>query len=288
MKYRKEDVVVLDENRLQEYQAELLSVAKDVISVMDKYNLQYSLSGGSILGAIRHKGFIPWDDDVDLNVPRKSYDKLLQVFEEELGNRYYVQTPQKNPEIGIMVTQIRKRGTVARRKYDWRLSECGISIDIYIVENVFDNFIARVVQKNLSMFFSFCISAIRFYNNCHLPKELYEMEGRQPQYTKIKLILARFLKIVPLRKWISWCNYWNSACKNEYTKLVAIPTGRKHFSGEIYERNKMNIYKKVPFETELFNVPIWAEGFLEKFYGDYMEIPPVEKRERHLFLELRF
>lgn len=288
MRYRKEDIVVLDENKLREYQTEILSIAKDVIFVMDKYNLQYSLSGGSILGAIRHKGFIPWDDDIDLNIPRKSYNKLLQLFEKELGDRYYIQTPESHPEIGIMVTQIRKRGTVARRKYDWKLLECGISIDVYIVENVFDNFLARFIQRNLSMFFSFSISAIRFYNNRYLPRELFEMEKRQIQYAKSKLVLAKVLKIIPLRNWISWCDYWNSVCKNEHTKLVAIPTGRKHFSGEIYERNKMNIYKKVPFETEMFNVPIWAEGFLTRFYGDYMQIPPVEKRERHLFLELKF
>ena len=114
------------------------------------------------------------------------------------------------------------------------------------------------------------------------------MEGRKVNYSRGKMLFGRIFKIISLRKWISWCDYWNSLCKDETTELVAIPTGRKHFSGEIYKRNKMLKYKKIQFETEYFNVPIWSEGYLKFFYGNYMEMPPVEKRERHLFLELRF
>lgn len=288
MKFKKEDIVILNENSLHDYQAELLNIAKDMVAIFDKYNIRYSLSGGSILGAIRHKGFIPWDDDIDMNIPRKDYNKLLKIFDKEMGDKYYIQLPEKYPEMGLMVTQIRKKGTVARRKYDWNLDECGISIDLYIIENVFNNYVARFFQKNLSMAFSFAISAIRFYNNRKLPIELKKLEGRQLNYSKSKMIVGRVLKIIPMKKWISWCDYWNSACKDEKTKLVAIPTGRKHFAGEIYERKKMSVFKKVPFETEQFNVPVWAEGYLSTFYGDYMQLPPVEKREKHLFLELKF
>ena len=74
----------------------------------------------------------------------------------------------------------------------------------------------------------------------------------------------------------------------EKSRLVAIPTGRKHFSKEIYERSQMTEFKKLPFEDAEFNVPVWAEGYLEMFYGDYMKLPPMEKREKHLFLELKF
>lgn len=286
--FTKEDIIILDEKSLHKYQAELLKIAEDVVAVFDRNNIEYSLSGGSILGAIRHKGFIPWDDDIDINIPRSSYNRLLKIFDSQLSEKYYIQTPQKYPELGLMVTQIRKRGTVARRKYDWNISECGISIDLYVIENVFNNPIARFVQKTLSMTFSFVISAIRFYNNKDLPQELIELEGRQINYSLGKYIAGQILRIVPLKKWVSWCDYWNSICHNENSILVAIPTGRKHFLGETYERSKMAKFKKVPFESTEFNVPVWAEGFLEMFYGDYMNLPPVERREKHLFLELKF
>lgn len=288
MKYRKEDIVILDESSLRDYQAELLKITKDVVAVFEKFNLEYSLSGGSILGAIRHKGFIPWDDDVDLNITRSSYNKLLQIFDEQLGDKYYIQTPLKYPQLGLMVTQIRKKGTVARRKYDWNIDECGISIDIYILENVFDNPIARFIQKSMSMFCSFAISSIRFCNNRDLPQEIIALEGRQINYSLGKSVAGRILGVIPLKQWILWCDFWNSACHNEESRLVAIPTGRKHFSKEVYERSKMAKFRKAPFETLELNVPVWAEGYLEMFYGDYMKMPPVEKREKHLFLELRF
>jgi lipopolysaccharide cholinephosphotransferase len=288
MSLNKENIIVLDEAHLREYQMQLLKITKDVTAIMEKHGINYSLTGGSVLGAIRHKGFIPWDDDIDINIPRKDYDKLLAVFDKELGDKYYIQTPQKYPNLGLLVTQIRKKGTVARRKYDWNIEECGISIDLYIVENVFDNPVLRFFQKNISMMFSFCVSSVRTYNNRNLPSELLEQEGRKLNYQKSKMFFGRILKIIPLKNWINWCNFWFSACKSDSTKLVAVPSGRKHFSGEIYNRADMCEYKKVPFETEYFNVPVWAEEYLAQFYGDYMKIPPESEREKHLFLELKY
>ena len=100
--------------------------------------------------------------------------------------------------------------------------------------------------------------------------------------------MGRVFKIIPIDNWIKWCDYWNSACKNNNSKYVSIPSGRKHFSGEIYERTKMCKFKKAPFETEFFNIPVWSEEYLSYFYGDYMKIPPKEKREQHVFLELKY
>lgn len=290
MKYSKEDIVVLDEESIKPYQAVILKIARDIVDFFDKNGIEYSLSGGSILGAIRHKGFIPWDDDIDLNMPRKDYNKMLELFDEELGDKYYLQTPQKNPELGLMVTQIRKKGTIARRKYDWNSEKeiCGISIDIYIMENLYDNRLMRAFQQFMSMGLSFCLAAVRFYNNRGIPREIQDIEGRQFNYSKSKMLCGRFFKIIPLNKWIDWCDYWYSKCKDENSKGIVIPTGRKHFSHEMYKRSDMCIYRKVPFETGEFNVPVEAEKYLKIFYGDYMKLPPKEKREKHVFLELKY
>jgi lipopolysaccharide cholinephosphotransferase len=288
MKFKAEDIVILDDEQLRDYQLHILDMAKDVIAFFDRAHIAYSLSGGSILGAIRHKGFIPWDDDIDLNMPRKDYNRMVLLFDRYLGDRYYLQTPKTHPELGLTVVQIRKKGTIGRRKYDWNLDECGISIDLYILENVFDDPLLRFIQKNMSMALSFAVSAIRFYNNRRLPRQIQELESRQFNYAGSKRIVGGILRLIPLKYWLSWCEYWFSACKDDRSHLVAIPTGRKHFSGEIYRRADMCAFKKVPFETELFNVPVWAKGYLKKFYGDYMKIPPAEQRERHVFLELKY
>lgn len=291
MKYTKDDIIILDDSEIKLYQKELLEIIKDIVSFFEKHEIDYSLSGGSILGAIRHKGFIPWDDDIDINIPRRSYNKLLEIFETELGESYYFQTPKSNPELGLLVTQIRKKGTVARRKYDWNSPEdqCGISIDLYIVENTFDSGALRFIQKYSSLMLNFGVSAVRDFNNRNLPKEIRELEEREVNYSYVKLLFGGILRIISLKRWLLWNDKCNSWCKDEDSKFVAIPTGRKHFPNEIYKREDMSVYKKGIFEGQQLNLPIFAEDYLRIFYGeDYMNIPPKGKREKHLFLELKY
>ena len=287
--FRKEDIIILDDQQLQRYQAELLKIGKDVAQAFEDYGIEYSLSGGSILGAIRHQGFIPWDDDIDLNIPRASYDKLLEVFDQALGDKYYLQTPTMHPELGLLVTQIRKKHTVARRKYDWNSEDCGISIDLYIIENTFNNPVLRFIQKYMSLALSFALSSIREMQMQELPKEIFELEGRPLNYSGLKLAVGRFFKLIPNRYWIKWATKVNAWCRNDKSKYVAIPTGRKHFTGEIYLRENMCVFKDQAFEDTSFKVPIWAEAYLRLFYGEnYLELPPVNQREKHLFLELKY
>ncbi|MCR5294795.1 MAG: LicD family protein [Lachnospiraceae bacterium] len=290
MKYSAKDLIVLDEKNLRQYQLAVLDAAEEIIAFFDHEKIRYSLSGGSILGAVRHQGFIPWDDDIDINIPRADYNRMLRIFDRKMGDRYFLQTPKKCPELGLMVTQIRKKGTVARRKYDWNTSaeKCGISLDIYILENVFDNPVLRFIQKNIAMGFSFAVAAVRFYNNRELPPEIEAAEGRAYQFKRFKLFAGRLLRIIPLGNWIAWCDFWNSACKDPGTKRVAIPTGRKHFSKEIYRRKDMCRFRKAMFEGKSFNIPAASEKYLACFYGDYMTLPPLDKREKHVFLELSY
>ena len=76
-----EGVIHIDQKTLKKIQHVLLDMLKEVIQVFQKYDIQYSMSGGSVLGAIRHHGFIPWDDDIDLNMPRKDFEALKKVFD---------------------------------------------------------------------------------------------------------------------------------------------------------------------------------------------------------------
>ena len=263
----------------------------DVFKFFDEHGIQYSLSGGSILGAVRHKGFIPWDDDVDINIPRESYDKLVALFQtdQDFSSHYYLQSPKTHPELGLHVSQIRKKGTVARRKYDYAAKECGISIDLYIVENVFDQPIKRFFQGFTSMFLTFALASVRETKNHALMKEMFRLEGRKLNYSAGKLMVGWFFGIIPMKTWLTWLDKCNSSCKDPHTKYVSIPTGRKHFRRETYLRENMNVYKKVPFETEMVNIPVWSEEYLEMFYGkDYMVVPSADKREQHLFLELKY
>ena len=194
-----------------------------------------------------------------------------------------------HPELGLLVTQIRKKHTVARRKYDWNSEDCGISIDLYIIENTFNNPVLRFIQKYMSLALSFALSSIREIQMQELPKEIFELEGRPLNYSGLKLAVGRFFKLIPNQYWIKWATKVNAWCRNDKSKYVAIPTGRKHFTGEIYLRENMCVFKDQAFEDTSFKVPIWAEAYLRLFYGEnYLELPPVNQREKHLFLELKY
>lgn len=284
-----ENIVVLDEEQLHRYQQEILSIAKDLIRVCKDNDIKYSLSGGSVIGAVRHNGLIPWDDDIDINIPRESYKKLVRVFEKELGDKYYLQTPLTFPNLGIMVTQLRKKGTVARRKYDWNTNPCGISIDIYIVDNVFDNKLLRFVQQELSMLLSFVVSSIRTYNNRQIPKEISNLESKPLRMGILKKTVGRLFGVIPLKYWMSLADSVNGMCNNISSKYVTIPTGRQHFNNEIQKREDILNYIQVPFEDIKVNIPQNYDAYLKKLYGgSYMTVPPKEDRESHVFLELKY
>ena len=278
---------ILEGESLKKYQNEILKMTEDIIELLDENGIDYSLSGGSVLGAVRHEGFIPWDDDIDLNILRRDYQKLIDIFSHH--DKYYVQTPIQYPEIGILVTQIRKKGTVARRQFDWNVNPCGLSIDLYIVENTYDNKLFRIFHGLLSEGMSFIVSSVRTYKNRELPDEIEKLESRNIKYKTLKYIVGFICQCIPMSYWLKWTDKVNAMCKNESSKYVTNPTARKHFFGELLERNDLAKYRKQAFENHSWKIPYNYKKYLSKVYGeDYMLEPPVDKRERHAFLELDY
>lgn len=273
---------------LKNYQKEVLKIAKDLASFCDRKNIFYSLSGGSVLGAVRHGGFIPWDDDIDINMTRESYDSFIASFEKEYGDKYYVQTPVRNPELGLLVTQIRRKGTVARRKYDIDNQECGISIDIYIIENIFSNKLAFDFQKFGALFFPFLVSLNRSYKNRAISQDFEKQENRKIKYKKARKVLGKIASIIPVKFCIKESFYFFKMCKDSKSEFVSLPTGRRHINGEIFKRDEICESVLFKFEDTSFRIPADYETYLTKLYGDYMTVPNKSTRERHLFLELKY
>ena len=134
-----DEVIILSEEQLETLKKTLLTMLKDVIEVCEKNNITYSLGGGSVLGAVRHKGFIPWDDDIDLNMSREDYDKFVIAFEKEYGYKYWIHTPEKTKNYNLLFARIRLKGTALITRDDFDNEECGVPLDIFIIENTFDN-----------------------------------------------------------------------------------------------------------------------------------------------------
>lgn len=273
--------VELSDQQIKELQNELLDILRDFNSACKRNGLSFFLSGGTALGAIRHRGFIPWDDDIDLNIVRKDVPKLLDVYKKELYSKYYLHTPETNPELGLGFIRLRKKGTILKAREDYFNQECGIFIDIFIVENTYDKKVFRTVQGFLSYLTGFLLSCRNFYKN----RTIYHSLLQNNAVFSIKICVGFFLSILPVRFYTLQWNKANKMCHNNNSYYVAIPCGRKHFFGELYERERLVNTTEAEFEDLKLPISMDYNYYLSKLYGDYKTIP--KEKEKHIILEYK-
>lgn len=280
--------VHLEGDTLRKYQEILLSIVTDIIDVCECENITYQLSGGSALGAVRHGGFIPWDDDMDINILGQQHKQFVYAFTEKYPNKYWVHT-YNTPEYGLDISRIRLKKTISRTREDIDNCECGIYVDIFYMENVFDNSILRKIHGWFCMGFGLLLSCRNFYKNRNLMREFERSNPEIKKAFEFKIAVGRLLSFASVRRWAIITHGIYSLCKNNNSKYVSIPAGRKHYFGEMYLREDMVNTVKMPFEGHQWNVARGYDSYFKALYGsDYMTPPPPEKRESHVLLELKF
>lgn len=278
-------LIILNDEQLKQLQKTILSIADDIIGICEKNGINYHLTGGTALGAVRHKGFIPWDDDLDIDVARKDYEKLISLIEDEFKNKYYIHNPKNKEGYNIPSTQIRLKDTIVRGCCDANLGQCGAYIDIAIIENTFNNNVLRKIHGFISLGLGFIVSCRRFTKERNYLLNLTQGNKEAKKIFKTKIRIGRIFCFLSLRKWILIYDWWNRICKNERTKYVTVPTGRKHFFGELYEREDFYEQTRGKFEGRNWKIPKAYDKYLTKMYGNYMELPDKEHRERHVLVE---
>ena len=279
------NLIILDEKQLKQLQKVILSIADDIITICEENNIVYHLTGGSALGAIRHKGFIPWDDDLDIDVGRKDYDKLIKLIKDKYREKYYIHNPYNLEGFNIPATQIRLKGTKVRGCNDADPSQCGAYIDIAIMENTFNNKFLRGIHGTISLMLGFIVSCRRFARDKRYLLDMVKEDEEISKTFKVKIQIGKIMSFLTLRRWILIYNGWNKICKNYNSKYVTVPTGRKHFFGELYERKDFYESKTAEFEGRKWKVPKEYDKYLKHMYGDYMKIPDRDKVEKHVLLE---
>ena len=132
---------------MREVQLCSLTILKEVVRICDKHNLTYYLNYGTLLGAVRHKGFIPWDDDVDIEMPLKDYRKFLKIAPKEISEDFFIQTYKTDHNFGPMWTQVRANNTTSMplKWKNWDI-HWGIHIDIFPLVGLFNGKRAQKLQ----------------------------------------------------------------------------------------------------------------------------------------------
>ena len=264
VEYSKEVCVVSDE-LLHRIQGDLLEMMKDFAVVLKKHNIEWTLSGGSILGAIRHHGFIPWDDDIDLFMKRKEYEKFRKVFKEELGDKYDLYEPGDKDYIYNM-PQIHKKGTELISIQSPEVTKGGLFVDIFILENTYNNDFRRKIHGLKSTMLLFIDSSLRM-KACKSNILKYTDNNEQIRKEINKRANFAFLfSCNSLEKWLKITDNYFSKVKEDTDYLVC-PSGAKHFFGEIYPRSMFEGTREEKFDTEMLN-------------------PKDSEKERHIYAKI--
>lgn len=262
----------LDIKEIQSVSYEILKVIK---RICNQENLKYVLAWGTLLGAIRHKGYIPWDDDVDIMMPRPDFEKLMLYFEkhkEEL-QPYEPLNMQKNADYPYMITRIIDNRYVLEVVNE-RPCGMGIFVDIYVLDGAGKNFNEAIKKMNTTKRYPSLIFLVtRRYLHKGNTKGIVRLFLKPFVFFYVKLRGKSFFVNKLLSK-IDKTNYTHS----EYVANLEWGTMPSY---EVMKKENIEERVLVDFENEKFYAPKNYDELLTKVYGDYMTPPPVKKRIYH-------
>ena len=252
-----------------------LDILTELDRVCRKNGLRYFLAGGTLLGAVRHGGFIPWDDDVDIAMPREDYDKLPACCEKDLDGAYYFQDYRTDPAYYLPYAKIRKNDTFF---YEERFRNSGFHKGVFI--DIFP--IDYCPAPGPLCHFLYDVLAVSNRRGeidsgqAYVPYE--ELSGRIG-YAFLKLFSPE--RLIPFRERILRLSERFSDRRQRMSFF-----GAYGYPKEIYPVSWYGDGKMLRFEDREFPAPAEPEKVLAQAYGsDFMELPPAEKRKVHADLE---
>lgn len=274
-----------DKDVLQKLQMAQLEILKDFIKVCEKNKLDYFMVFGSALGTVRHKGFIPWDDDIDVGMLRTDYDRFLEIAKKELSSDYNILTPYTNKDYACSVTHFEKKGTSFIPEFSKYLKcNIGINIDIFAFDNISDNQKDRMKQVRESWFWG----RLLFLRGTPFP--YIPIKGVKGFIAKITCILIHYILVI-----------FRVKAQFMYKQLLMV--SKKYNDIETKEVtcfedpaplnniiSKEDIFPLVEFEYQNIKVKLPKEykKLLTGMYGDFMKLPPIDKRINHNPYKLDF
>ena len=274
-------------DELRKLQLVLTRMTKDIAEVCEECGATYFLGGGNALGAVRHQGYIPWDDDMDLNILSKDFEMFISAFKNKYGDKYDVYDKHTKDHCSV-ISYISLKGSLLREIGETEEEAKGICVSLDKIENVPNNPILRRIHGTFCDGFSLLLSCRNIYENRKSFLAYSEGYPEAQRAYKMKIAIGWCTKLLTVRGLNRLTQWIHGLCKNENSEYINIPCGRKHYFGDMYLRTVFMPPKKTKFEDCMFCVPAQPEKYLAGLYGeDFMEIPPVEKREHHPCMELK-
>ena len=249
---------------------DLKGIQLDILNDIHQYcianNIRYSIAYGTLLGAVRHKGYIPWDDDIDIMMPREDYERFIKTY----GNSIYrIADLSNNPGYGLPFAKVEDYRTIMDEYVEGK-TVYGVYVDVFPVDNVPDNIFKR-------KYFYWKVSCWGVLYNL---KTVKTQKGRNI-IKNIMLVASHLVLHFVSKRYIAYkisemaTTYVHN--DTDYMGVVAVP--------DIYidyvPSRFFDDYVELPFETLIVKSIKEYDKYLKAAYGDYMQLPPVEKRVSH-------
>lgn len=274
-------MMTLTAEELKKAQFLMLKILKEVHRVCEENNIHYFLSDGTLIGAVRHNGFIPWDDDLDIGMLRADYEKFCEIAPKFLGDEYLLQNNTIDKGYGLQFAKVILKDTLwietsaenTKREYS------GLYIDIFPYDKV--PYDVKIQKKHYKKYyFTNALIFIKLkYNTFKRTKGLF-----RKLYFIYKWIISRFCSLDSLLQ-------KRRALCTKFEKLSSDFVVTK-YGGNFYKNQEpydsYSILLKHVFEDASFYIPEDYDTILSNLYGNYMELPPPEKRLNHGIKEFNF
>lgn len=250
---------------------------KEFIRICDKHNLIYYMLGGTLLGAVRHKGFIPWDDDIDIGMPRNDFEKFKSIVKQEVTYPFYCENDNDISSYKLAFMKFCDSETQVYWEHNNEKIVVDLWMDIFPIDGMPGNILKRKIHEYRYLYSRMMANLAQFSNIVNLNKK------NRPFYESLIINIARKLNLEKLLNYNKW--------QKKYIEVIS-----KYSTSEKYAGNYTGAYKlrevvpsdyfgkgeKLDFEGLKVNAPSKYKEYLTAIYGNnFMQLPPIEARQAH-------
>lgn len=248
-----------------------LDILKYIVAQCKKNHLRYFLAYGTLLGAVRHQGFIPWDDDIDIWMPREDYNKFLKLEFERKDSKYKILSFQVDPQYYYEVAKVVSLETCLEERGLLSIKDYGVYVDVFPLDQI-------PRHHKFWLFVIKCMALMKMAAINKRPAENLKHKNRAWLFRGIGIVSTW----LGARKYAPIIDRLAQKKINDSKAIGCLVSGEGE--KDIYDDACFSASVKLKFEDEEFDAPVGYQQCLDQLYGDYMTLPPEnERKSKHIF-----
>ena len=257
---------------LKELQKIELEMLQEIDKICRHYHIRYYLAGGTLLGAVRHQGFIPWDDDIDIAMPREDYEQFIKIMSNKKHPIYKLLAIECTKGYPYTFAKVVDTRTRLVEEIGKDLHQMGVFIDIFPIDGM-----GNQKEKAMQRLMKIIRLRSRIWEAA-LKKDEIKNKERNLKNQMIKSAANGLIKIIGIKRCYHYMMKYVKQETFQDSKWIASAVGGAGIERELIERKYFDNMIEMEFEGKRFYAPEGYEKYLTNLYGDYMQMPPKEKR----------